>query len=162
MKPHFSEADLLETYYMQPDETAPIMLHLAECDQCIARYNQLEMKLRQAAACPTKPETFFVRQRHAIMRRIAAHPIRAARVGAAVRIAAAATLAFVLGGAVVYHQNKPAAPVAAKTPVNTTIAQKKTADEVHEPINPWASEELKEYHAVVQWESWLSDGDSSL
>jgi len=33
---------------------------------------------------------------------------------------------------------------------------------VHEPINPWASEELKEYHAVVQWESWLSDGDSSL
>ena len=163
-KTHFSEADLLETYYMQPEETAPVMLHLAKCDDCLTRYNRLELKLRQAAACPTKPETFYSRQRLSIMRRIAAHPARVARIGAATRIAAAATLAFVLGGAVVYHQNKLAGtPTADKTPITSSAAVKAVSVEAaHEPINPWESEELKEYHGVVQWESWLSDGDESL
>ena len=58
---HYSEAELLETYYMQPAESAPVMLHLASCGDCIARYNRLEAKLRAAAACPTKPVTFWAR-----------------------------------------------------------------------------------------------------
>ena len=47
---HYSEAELLETYYMMPEQSAPVMQHLAQCDECIARYNRLEQKLRAAAA----------------------------------------------------------------------------------------------------------------
>lgn len=161
MKTHFSEADLLETYYMRPEESSPVMLHLAKCDECIDRYNRLELKLRQAAACPAKPETFFSRQRLSIMRKIAAHPVRVARIGAAVRIAAAATLAFVLGGAVVYHRSAPAKNVTPQTADSTPL--KPASVEEARPINPWELEELKEYQDVVRWESWLADGgDSSL
>jgi hypothetical protein len=154
MKTHFSEADLLETYYLQPGESMPVMMHLAVCDECAGKYERLERKLREAAACPTKPETFWSRQRLSIMRRIAARPAKIARIGAAARIAAAATIAFVLGGAVVYHQTKPAAVPA--QPANTTAAAKApNVDEMHGPINPWESDELKEFHGVVQWESWV-------
>src|SRR6266487_4432284 len=52
MKTHFSEADLLETYYLQPGESMPVMMHLAVCDECAAKYERLERKLREAAACP--------------------------------------------------------------------------------------------------------------
>ena len=37
---HYSEAELLETYYMRPDQSAPVMQHLRTCDDCIARYNR--------------------------------------------------------------------------------------------------------------------------
>jgi hypothetical protein len=162
MKTHFSEADLLEMYYMQPGDSMPVMNHVAGCADCAARYERLQRKLREAAACPMeKPDTFWSRQRLSIMRRIAARP-RALRVGSAARVAAAALLAFVMGGAVVYHEVKPipapAPVVAAKTP---------TVDEMHGPINPWESDELKQYHDVVQWESWVAEttqngGDNSL
>ncbi len=165
MKPHFSEADLLETYYMQAGESMPVMMHLADCSDCAARYQRLERKLREVAACPSKPETFWGRQRHAIMLRIAAQPARVARIGAAARVAAAAVLAFVLGAAVVYHQLKPA-PAPAPPPVQQTTAAAKapSVDSMHGPIDPWASDELKQFHGVVQWESWVDtqNGDGSL
>ncbi|HEX7421642.1 MAG TPA: hypothetical protein VF505_17255 [Thermoanaerobaculia bacterium] len=162
MKTHFSEADLLETYYLQPGESMPVMMHLAVCDECGTKYERLERKLREAAACPTKPETFWSRQRLSIMRRIAAHPAKVARLGAAARIAAAATLAFVLGGAVVYHQTKPIA-VPAQPAGATAAAKAPNVDDMHAPINPWESEELKEFHGVVQWESWVDQsGGGSL
>jgi hypothetical protein len=162
MKTHFSEAELLETYYLQPGESMPVMMHLAVCDECGAKYERLERKLREAAACPTKPETFWSRQRLSIMRRIAARPAKVARIGAAARIAAAATLAFVLGGAVVYHQTKPITATA--QPVQATAASKApNVDDMHAPINPWESDELKEFHGVVQWESWVDqNGGGSL
>ena len=54
---HYSEADLLETYYMLPDQSAPVMQHLRRCDDCIARYNRLEQKLRAAfASWPKGPQ----------------------------------------------------------------------------------------------------------
>ena len=37
---HYSEAELLETYYMKPDQFAPVMMHLRTCEPCIARYNR--------------------------------------------------------------------------------------------------------------------------
>ena len=161
MKTHFSEADLLETYYLQPGESMPVMMHLAVCDECASKYARLERKLREAAACPTKPETFWSRQRLSIMRRIAARPAKIARIGAAARIAAAATLAFVLGGAVVYHQTKPV-PAPAQT-ATTAAAKTPNVDEMHVAINPWESDELKEFHGVVQWESWVDqNGGGSL
>jgi hypothetical protein len=161
MKTHFTEADLLETYYMQPGESMPVMLHLSGCTDCAERYERLERKLREAAACPAeKPETFWSRQRLSIMRRIAASPARIGRVGAMARVAAAATLAFVLGGAVVYREVKPV--VIPVQPAKTTAANLPTVDDMHAPINPWQSEELKQFHGVVEWESWLENGDDSL
>lgn len=152
---HFSEAELLETYYLQPGESMPVMMHLAVCDGCAGKYERLERKLREAAACPTKPETFWHRQRLSIMRRIAsARPARIGRLGAAARIVAAATLAFVLGGAIVYRQTKPLSLPA--EPVNAhAVAKAPNVDDMHALINPWESDELKEFHGVVQWESWV-------
>ena len=162
MKTHYSEADLLETYYLQPGESMPVMMHLSGCADCAARYERLERKLREAAACHTeKSETFWSRQRLSIMRRIAASPIRAGRMGAMTRVAAAALLAFVLGGAIVYHEVKPAAAKAAQSPKTTAAASAQTLDDMHAPINPWQSEELQQFHDVVRWESWV-DGDDSL
>ena len=51
MKPHFSEADLLETYYTRPGESMPVMMHLANCSECAERYERLDKKMREAAAC---------------------------------------------------------------------------------------------------------------
>ncbi len=155
MKNHYSEADLLETYYTQPGESMPVMMHLASCSECSARYERLDRKLREAAACPAeKPETFWSRQRLSIMRRIAERPSRA-RIGSVARIAAAALLAFMSGIAVTYHEmNTKTAPAAAKTAV---VAKTPTVDDMHAPINPWQSDELQNYHEVVQWESWVSE-----
>src|SRR3954471_19616458 len=105
---HYSEAELLETYYMRPDESMPVMQHLRTCDDCIARYNRLEQKLRAAAACPTTPATFWAFQRGSIMHRAAAQRREATRSPRTWRVAAAAVLAFFLGGAVVYETVKPA------------------------------------------------------
>jgi hypothetical protein len=149
---HYSEADLLETYYMRPDDSMPVMRHLAGCDDCIARYNRLEQKLRAAAACPSKPATFWSFQRGSIMRRVDNQHREAKQRPRTWRIAAAAVLAFFLGGAVVYETTKPAPkspePVVAQAPV--TAEPDLTAD-------PWQNDELKDFHAVVQWESWVPE-----
>src|SRR5664279_1713423 len=106
---HYSEADLLETYYTQPGESMPVMMHLASCRDCAARYERLEQKLRQAASCNTdKPATFWTRQRLQIMRRVDTQHAHAATAARTLRVAAAAILAFFLGGAVVYETIQPA------------------------------------------------------
>ena len=153
---HYSEAELLETYYMQPGQSAPVMLHLAACDQCIDRYNRLERKLRDAAnSCPTKPATFWSFQRGSIMRRVGKVHAPAARAPRAMRVAAAAVLSFFLGGALVYETTRPAAKaivqppaVTATAPATAAVAPESTS------IDPWQSEELKDFHSVVEWESW--------
>jgi hypothetical protein len=157
MKNHFSEADLLETYYMQPGDSMPVMMHLASCNECAARYERLERKMREAAVCSTKPETFWSRQRLSIMRRVAAQPARVARIGSLARVAAAAVLAFALGGAVMYQEVKNDKPVPPAAPKAASVTVAPTVDEMHAPINPWESEELTQFHEVVQWESWESD-----
>jgi predicted anti-sigma-YlaC factor YlaD len=151
---HYSEADLLETYYMQPDEATPIVAHVNDCQECQDRYRRLAQKLRDMAACPTdKPATFWTRQRLMIMRAVdnaRQQPHRAVRVG---RVAAAALLAFVLGAAVVYKTVEPSlkkVPVAVSAPVTST-------DDLQVPRDPWQSDELKDFGTVVQWESWVAD-----
>jgi hypothetical protein len=153
---HYSEAELLETYYMMPGESAPVMMHLRECDECIARYNRLEQKLRAAAACPTKPVTFWAFQRGSIMHKIDAQKREAARAPRTWRVAAAAVLAFFLGGAVVYETVKPA-PQAPPSAAPAIQAQSETAPDV--TADPWQNDELKDFHAVVQWESWVPEGN---
>lgn len=160
---HYSEADLLETYYMQPGQSMPVMMHLANCSDCAARYDRLDRKLRETASCATeKHETFWARQRHTIMRSIGARHDRSAVAVRAWRFVAAALLAFLLGGVVVYESLAPARQVQAPT---DTIARKPrnplptppTAVPANDDLllhDAWQSEDLREFHGVVQWESW--------
>jgi len=154
MKTHYTEADLLETYYMQPDEASDIIAHVNACNECQDRYRRLADKLRDIAACPSdKPGTFWTRQRMMITRAIenARHQSHATVRGG--RIAAAAMLAFVLGGAVVYKtipRQKP--PVVVVD--HQTIAAPEADDDLDVPRDPWQSDELKDFGGVVAWESW--------
>ena len=149
-------AELLETYYTQPGESMPVMMHLASCPECAARYERLEAKLRGLAACGVdqKPQTFWTRQRMLIMRGIDAHKHRGESAARTWRVAAAAVLAFVLGGTVVYETvDKPIPPVVQQA-TNTVAVQPKVP--VDEPIvhDAWQSEELRDFHGLVQWETW--------
>jgi hypothetical protein len=161
---HFSEADLLETYYTQPGESMPVMMHLASCPDCAARYARLEQKLREAASCNTeKPATFWTRQRLQIMRSIDKQQSHAASASRMLRVAAAAILSFFLGGAIVYesvkpvhHQPAPTVKVAPVAAVQTAPAP--SAADIHDA---WQSEELQDFHNVVEWESWVPDNKTT-
>jgi anti-sigma factor RsiW len=162
-KTHYTEADLLETYYLQPGASMPVMMHLADCQECAARYERLERKLRQAAACAhDKPETFWARQRLMVLRRIEQRKARYSSVLRATRIAAAAALAFFLGGAVVYKSVQPALQreplLVTHTASQSVVIAPPPANEITAEHDPWQSEELRDFHSVVEWESW---GDAS-
>jgi hypothetical protein len=153
MSEHYSEADLLETYYTQPGQSMPVMMHLARCSECAGRYERLERKLRDLASCETeKPETFWARQRAVVMHRIGQQP---ASVRTSLRIAAAAVLAFALGGIVLQRTTVRETAV-----VQTATVAPVPAPETTIPSDPWQSDELKEFSAVVEWESWLDDADT--
>jgi len=163
MTKHYNEADLLETYYTQPGESMPVMMHLAACSDCAARYERLERKLREAAVCHTeKPATFWTRQRMQIMRRVDAHHAHAITAARTLRVAAAAILSFFLGGAVVYETVKPvpkqAAPVVVKVVPSATAAPAPAANDIHDA---WQSDELKDFHNVVEWEAWVPENKTT-
>jgi predicted anti-sigma-YlaC factor YlaD len=155
---HYSEADLLETYYMQPDEASPIVAHVNDCSECQDRYRRLAQKLRDMAACPAdKPATFWTRQRLMIMRAVdnaRDQSQRGARLG---RVAAAAMLAFVLGAAVVYKSVEPSLKKPAVVVSLQTAAPATSTDDLQVPRDPWQSDELKDFGTVVEWESWVAD-----
>jgi predicted anti-sigma-YlaC factor YlaD len=157
---HFSEADLLETYYTQPGESMPVMMHLADCSECATRYERLERKLREASVCTTeKPATFWTRQRLQIMRRVDAQNAHASSARRTLRVAAAAILSFFLGGAVVYESVKPAHQPAHVVKVAPVAAQPVTSpSDIHDA---WQSEELQDFHNVVEWESWVPDNKTA-
>ena len=155
MTKHYSEAELLETHYLQPCLTTPVTAHLSACADCAARYERLERKLRSLDSCniDEKPQTFWTRQRMLIMRGIDARKERTQRASRSYRVAAAAVLAFFLGGVVVF---KTVEPELKKTPAPVVV-------EVHQPKAPaeesvvhdaWQSDELREFHGMVQWETW--------
>lgn len=163
MKPHYSEADLLETYYAQPGASMPVMMHLADCSDCATRYERLEKKIRGLAACEhDQPETFWSRQRISIMRKIdARRSFSAARV---MRVAAAAAFVLTLGGAVMWRVNNPAVESPSLRAAATQTAQVTTP--IEDPAtrsledSAWQSEELNDFHSMVAWESWV-DGEQS-
>jgi len=162
---HFSEAELLETYYTQPGDSMPVMMHMASCSECAAKYERLEKKLRGLASCPSeKPQTFWSRQRLSILRRVAERKQHVESAARTWRIAAAAVLAFVLGGSVVYETVRPQvvvkqAPVnvAQKTGPQQPIATKPADENLHDA---WQSDELREFHGIVQWESWVDNNNN--
>jgi hypothetical protein len=158
MTKHYSEADLLETYYMQPDEATPVVEHVNQCSECQKRYRRLARKLRETAACPAeKPATFWTRQRLMIMRSIDQTRAHSEGLSRSLRIAAAAMLAFFLGGAVVYKSLEPALTKPAVVVTRHTIAPAAPPDDLQLPRDPWESDELKDFGKVVQWESWVAD-----
>ena len=160
---HFSEAELLETYYMQPSEASAIIEHVNGCSACQDRYRRLAQKLRDIAACPSeKPDTFWTRQRLMIMRAVDNARGQSQRNTRTARVAAAAFLAFVLGGAVVYKSVEPQLKRPPTIPAPAAVA---SADDLKVPPDPWQSDELKDFGSVVQWESWVDQsnpGGSSL
>jgi hypothetical protein len=159
---HFSEADLLETYYTKPGESMPVMMHLADCAECAARYERLERKMNGLRECPheEKVETFWVRQRISIMRKIDARRERRASISRITRIAAAAMLVLVLGALVTWDRvdERSSRPV-----VETAAAEATSLDDssTRRLDDPWQSDELKDYSSMVAWESWVEEGDQS-
>ena len=170
MKQHFSEADLLETYYMQPGQSLPVMMHLADCGECAARYERLDRKMRSLTACEhDKPESFWARQRMLVMRRIDAQRSRTSSISRVSRIAAAAALIFLLGGGIVtWKENSNTQRLESATSrASQSVAPATTEPvtiEVAETSDPWQSEELNEFQSVVDWETWVepSKGDKAL
>ena len=160
---HFSEADLLETYYMQPGASMPVMMHLADCSDCAARYERLEKKVRGLSACAhgDKPDTFWARQRISVLRKVGAQ--RSSTFARVTRVAAAALLVGALGGWFSSRQVDPP-PASVRTVTNTQPAPEITV-QVTTPDDPWDSEELGEFHSIVAWESWdtppTQNGDQS-
>ena len=150
MKQHFTEADLLETYYTRPGESLPIMMHLADCAECAERYERLERKMQTLRSCAhdQKPETFWARQRLAIMRKVDARRTRTPLS----RMAAAAVVVLGLGGLVAWQLDESPQPPAAPPAVTVVTVAAPTVEE-----SPWQSEELSEYETLVDWESWVED-----
>lgn len=169
MKPHFSEADLLETYYTRPGQSMPVMMHLADCGECAAKYERLETKMRGLRECPhdERPETFWARQRISILRRIDQRKSRRATFAQVSRVAAAAMLVLILGALVTWDRAERPAAVPVIEPRTQTAALTTAGDtttrRVDEsvPSDPWQSDELKDYSSIVAWESWVENGDQS-
>lgn len=165
MKQHFSEADLLETYYTRPGESMPVMMHLADCTDCAARYERLERKMRGLRECPhdEKPETFWARQRLSVMRKIDARRARTASIARVTRVAAAAMLVLVLGALITWDRvdQSTSRPVVETAAIQTVPPDDSTTRRLDDSSNPWQSDELDDYSSMVAWESWVEDGDQS-
>jgi anti-sigma factor RsiW len=168
---HYSEADLLETYYAQPGASMPVMMHLADCDECAARYERLEKKVRALSACDhdkaeQKPETFWARQRISVMRKIDARRDRASSMARLTRVAAVAVFAVALGVLGTWRLVKPVAESPSRQVVQTLTAPVTSPLEESATRNledsPWQSDELSDYQSMVAWESWVDNGDQSL
>jgi predicted anti-sigma-YlaC factor YlaD len=162
MKQHFTEADLLETYYTRPGESLPVMMHLAGCADCAANYERLERKMRGLRECPhhdEKPETFWVRQRMAILRKIDARRERRGAFARVTRIAAAAMLILILGALVTWDRadESPSRRVVEAAASETIPLEDSKTRRLED--SPWASDELNEYSSMVAWEGWVEDGD---
>jgi anti-sigma factor RsiW len=166
MNQHYSESDLLETWYTAPGESMPVMMHLADCPECAERWERLDRKIRSLAACEEgRPASFWARQRHSIMHSIEQ---RQARPSAAffrpLALAAVALLALglLLAGAWGWLWTDPATPQATSSVVTATAEASQPVAELSVPTDPWQSEELNDLHSLVAWESWIEDGDQPL
>jgi hypothetical protein len=49
---HFTEAELLETWFTPPGASLSAMLHVADCETCASRYARLESKFDALFTCP--------------------------------------------------------------------------------------------------------------
>ena len=160
---HFDELELLDAYYV-PTAAGEQLRHLDECVSCRGRFERLSEALRASsrrfdAELAAKPETFWTRQRRSIERAVGEAP--RAQAAAARRFALAASFIVLLSGgiavrSIVGHratsQALKVAATGAVAPADAPLVEATDASS-----DPWASDELSDFHEVVQWESWSSD-----
>jgi hypothetical protein len=93
------------------------------------------------------------------MRRIDAHQSHTNAARRTLRVAAAAILSFFLGGAVVYETVKPVHQPAHVIKLAPVAAQPVTSpSDIHDA---WQSEELQDFHNVVEWEAWVPENKTT-
>ena len=83
------------------------------------------------------------------------------------RFAAAAVLVATIGGVATFRNLTPDTPRPTTTQsVPSPAAQTITFDDAQLTADPWQSEQLREFHDVVEWESWVEPksktGETSL
>jgi hypothetical protein len=146
----------------------PVMMHLASCPDCAERYERLENKLRKMSepcSVDEKPATFWSRQRHGVLRSVEDRQRHAAQLRRFSRIAAAAVISFVLGGTIVYetvlpeqHDHAPRPQATTTTAPGTLLSANHEKSDELLTRDPWQSDELSDFHKVVEWESWEPEG----
>jgi hypothetical protein len=170
MSEHYTEVDLLETYYADAESAGVVGLHVSGCERCTMTLGRLKIKMMTPApgscSADSKPEPFWERQRSSIMNKIGVRSRRTIQTQRFSRIAAAAAVSFLLGGAVVYETTLPSPPSKAVTHPTTVDAaassafEDRTRDELTSVPDPWQSDELSDFHNVVSWQSWVTDNDA--
>ena len=168
MSEHYTEVDLLETYYADAESAGIVGLHVSGCERCTMTLARLRIKMMTpaAAACSagSKPGPFWERQRSSIMNRIGSGSRRTIQLHRFSRIAAAAAISFLLGGVVVYETALPSAPARTLSqPVPAAVApgvsDDRPIDDLAAVPDPWQSDELSDFHNVVSWQSWVAEND---
>jgi hypothetical protein len=169
MSEHYTEVDLLETYYADAESAGIVGLHVSGCERCTMTLARLRIKMMTpaAGACSPgeKPEPFWERQRSSIMSRIGAEGRRMAQWRRFSRIAAAAAVSFLLGGVVVYETAVPAARTRAIAQAAPAAAvapgpEERPVDDLSTVPDPWQSDELSDFHNVVSWQSWVAENNA--
>ncbi len=175
---HLDEASLLEKHYL-PDAQPDVDEHLAGCAECRARYEAMREGIEEsvsehAAIVDRKLETFWSRQRLAISRRIESGeemPRRSIWSARSMLAAAAVLVLVVAGTAIIYRNAVELAPTpggSTRTPVLVSNGELDLYDDDADELSvalfsdvpshdPWSSEEISDFHQVVEWESWLAD-----
>lgn len=172
MNRHFEDGELLAAVLSTDDESGVAATHLRDCADCRARHAHVREALRDSLPAPVaQPDTFWRRQQLQIERRVSREGRGAMHPGRVLSVAAAAILAFVLSAVGIYRSFQQPAPAATTqtasiaTVQNTSTATAATHEELLQSSqDPWASDELKGYHSVVEWESWVdtkNKGDQS-
>ena len=169
MSEHYTEVDLLETYYADAESAGVVGLHVSGCQRCTMTLARLKIKMMTpspgSCSAGAKPEPFWERQRSSIMNRIGTRSRRTIPIHRFSRIAAAAALSFLLGGAVVYETALPSAPArtlaqsAGPAVTASNAFENRAGDELAAIPDPWQSDELSDFHNVVSWQSWVADND---
>jgi len=162
MMKHYSEVELLELYYV-PGAATQAYLHVASCDRCRATYDGLESKLRTAASScdrlEEKPESFWTRQRLAIMRDVSrATPARGIH-SRYLAAAAAAIIITISGVSWNVNQSTSGADLTRIESQSAQLASMGDASDTEVSLaaaNPWDSEQLNEFGSVIEWESWVA------
>lgn len=165
---HYDETELIELYYL-PTADGDVPEHLAVCGACRTRYASLAATLREHAAGPerrtdAKPEFFWERQAVRVRQRI---DRGATSPHFAQLISIAATILLLVGGSfLVFRHNAGIVPVTATVSTNSTpTVETTTADgvvlQLETTQDVWSSDQLEPYRAAVEWESWLTNEQST-
>lgn len=165
---HYDEAELIESFYL-PSEDGEAQSHLAACGECSRRNAAVReiLQLHGAEAsrhANAQSEFFWHRQQIGIQRKIA----RGRLLHRLAQLASIAAMLVVLVGGmfVVGRHRREIVPMAAVTATTATVSTEAPLpndllEDLQSDRDAWSADQLKPYHAAVEWESWLSKNESS-